>query len=56
MGRTALAPPEDHSDSEIEYDSDDELPSGGRGSLVFLGIALAAYIYSLDGELSMAMS
>jgi hypothetical protein len=50
MGRTPLPdPPADVSDSEDEYEVDDE--PKGRGWLVFLGIALAAYIYSLDGEL-----
>ncbi|KLT45268.1 MFS general substrate transporter [Cutaneotrichosporon oleaginosum] len=51
MGRAPLLdPPVDvsDSDSEDEYESDDEAPAR-RGWLVFLGIALAAYIYSLDG-------
>ncbi|GMK55556.1 hypothetical protein CspeluHIS016_0206120 [Cutaneotrichosporon spelunceum] len=54
MTRTQPLPPPTpgHSDSEseaeAEYESEDEAVSGNRW-LVFLGLALAAYIYSLDG-------
>ncbi|BEJ15902.1 hypothetical protein CspHIS471_0505070 [Cutaneotrichosporon sp. HIS471] len=48
MGRTLPpSPPAEHTDSENEYESDEE--EVGNTWLVFLGLALAAYIYSLDG-------